>query len=82
VPWMELELELDDFEVEEVDEAHFPPSPVPNPQKCELEDEEEAGEEVVLALVVLLALLAGAEAGAVHGLVGTAMVTTYPQMSV
>jgi hypothetical protein len=56
-----MELELDDFEVEEVEEAHFPPRPVPNPHMCELEDEEEAGEEVVLALVVLLALLVGAE---------------------
>ena len=69
-----MELELED-EAEAVDEAHLPPSPVPMPHQCEVDDEEDAGEEVVLWLVVLLALLVGAEVGAVHGLVGTAMVT-------
>jgi hypothetical protein len=68
-----MELELED-DAEAVDEAHFPPSPVPKPQEWAAEDEDEAGEEVVLTLVVLLALLVGADVGAVHGLVGTAMV--------
>ena len=71
VLWMLLEL----GDEEAVEETHFPPSPVPRPhQCCELEDEEEAGEDVVLTLVVLPALLVGADVGAVQGLVGTAMV--------
>lgn len=57
--------------------------PVPC-MELELEDdieaddmcEEDAGEEVVLTLLVLLAAWVGAEVGGVQGLVGTAIVTT------
>jgi hypothetical protein len=72
---MELKLE-DDIEADGVDDAHLPPSPVPEPHMCELEDEEDAGEEAVWTLLVLLAAWAGAEVGGVQGLVGTAIVTT------
>lgn len=68
---MELELE-DDIEADEVDDTHLPPSPVPKPHMCE----EDAGDEVVLTLLVLLAAWVGAEVGGVQGLVGTAIVTT------
>jgi hypothetical protein len=67
--------ELED-EAEAVDEAHFPPRPVPKPHELEEEDEDEAYVEVDLLLVVLLALLVCADVEEVHGLVGTAMVTT------
>ena len=56
VPCIELEL-ADVFEVDEVDEAHLPPSPVPKPHMCELDaEEEEVGKEVVWMLLVLLAV--------------------------
>lgn len=58
VPVPCIELELDgDFEADEVDDAHLPPSPVPKPHRCELDaEEEEVGEEVVWMLLVLLAV--------------------------
>jgi len=64
-------VELED-EAEAVDEAHFPPRPVPKPHELEEEDEDEACVEIGL----LLALLVCADVEEVHGLVGTAMVET------
>lgn len=56
VPCIELELD-DDFEIDEVDDAHLPPSPVPKPHMCELDaEEEEVGKEVVWTLLVVLAV--------------------------
>lgn len=78
VPAMELELEA---ETEEV--AQLPPAAVPKPHLWEVEEEVKIGLEEVEEVMVLELVICGTDdVGVAQGLVGTAIVTIDPDISV